>query len=80
MAFKWMPFMCGGLAVLSPEHLRLSISMLLKFGQQTDMNIALAAGQSRSRWITGTPFEKQPNMLSGTHRPRKITYSRSAPN
>jgi len=46
IAFKCMPLMCGGLAALSPEHLRLSISMLGQFGRQADMNIALTAVES----------------------------------
>jgi hypothetical protein len=46
IAFQCMTLMCDGLAVLSPEHLRLCISTLGQFGRQADTNIALTAAES----------------------------------
>ena len=46
IAFQCMTLMCDGLAVLSPDHLRLCISTLGQFGRQADTNIALTAAES----------------------------------
>ena len=46
ITFQCMMLMCNGLAVLSPEHLRLCISTLGQFRWQADMNIALTAAES----------------------------------
>jgi hypothetical protein len=41
-----MTLMCGALAALSLEHLRLCISTVVQFGRQTDTNITLTAAES----------------------------------
>ena len=46
IVFQYMMLMCNSLSALSPEHLRLCISMLGQFGQQADTNIALTAAES----------------------------------
>jgi hypothetical protein len=49
IAFQWnqcMTLMCDVLAVLSPEHLQLHISMLRQFSQQAATNIVLMAAKS----------------------------------
>jgi hypothetical protein len=44
ITFQCMTLMCD--AALSPEHLRLCISMLGRFGRQADTNIALTTAES----------------------------------
>lgn len=46
IAFQSLTLICDSLATLSPEHLRLCISTIGKFGQQADTNIALTAAGS----------------------------------
>jgi hypothetical protein len=46
IAFQSLTLVCDTLSTLSPEHLRLCISTLGRFGRQTDTNIALTAAGS----------------------------------
>ncbi|TDL18222.1 hypothetical protein BD410DRAFT_900985 [Rickenella mellea] len=46
IAFQSLTLVCDSLSTLSPEHLRLCISTLGKFGRQRDTNIALTAAGS----------------------------------
>ncbi|KAH9934248.1 uncharacterized protein B0H18DRAFT_1082813 [Fomitopsis serialis] len=46
IAFQSLTLVCDSLGSLSPEHLRLCISTLGKFGRQADTNIALTAAES----------------------------------
>lgn len=46
VAFQSLTLVCDSLSTLSPEHLRLCISTLGRFGRQMDTNIALTAAGS----------------------------------
>ena len=46
IAFQCVTLMCGGLAALSPEHLRLCASTLGQFGRQAVANIVLMVPES----------------------------------
>lgn len=46
IAFQSLTLVCDSLSILSPEHLRLCISTIGRFGRQADTNIALTAAGS----------------------------------
>lgn len=46
IAFQSLTLVCDSLSMLSPEHLRLCISTIGKFGRQPDTNISLTAAGS----------------------------------
>ena len=46
IAFQSLTLVCDSLAALSPEHLRLCISTIGRFGRQADTNISLTAAGS----------------------------------